>query len=50
MKDDVSYDEVYLNMLLEPLMSCANYTPNFGKNEVDEFTALRFQEVYSADP
>ena len=45
-----SLDSKYLEMLLEPLRTCAKYTPNFGKNETDEFTAARFQEVYGADP
>jgi len=43
-------DSRYLEMLLEPLRTCAKYTPNFGKNESDEFTVTRFQEVYGADP
>ena len=45
-----SFDTKYLELLLDPLRTCAKYTPNFGKNESDEFTAIRFQEVYGADP
>ena len=49
-KKQAERDPKYLELLLEPLRACAQYTPNFGKNDRQEFTIDQFHEVYGADP
>jgi len=49
-KQPSRHDDRYVELLLEPLRTCASYTPNFGKNDKVEFTSERFSTLYGADP
>jgi len=43
-------EERYLNLLLDPLDSCAQYRPKFGTGEEEGVTLERFHIMYSQDP
>lgn len=44
-------DQVYLELILEPIRACAQYKPKFGQgNKGDGLTLEQFQERYRSDP
>jgi len=47
----VKNDQIYRELILEPLRKCADYTPKFGQGQGENgYTLEDFTRVYSADP
>ncbi len=40
----------YLDLLLEPIRLCSDYTPKFGTSNKDGNTLLEFKNLYGSDP
>lgn len=49
-KPPASVERRYLNLLLGPLDSCANYKPKFGTDEADGVSLDQFKKLYGEDP
>lgn len=43
-------DSKYLNILLDPIKVCSQYTPKFGTSKKDGSTLSEFKNLYGSDP
>nr|MCM0589776.1 hypothetical protein [Gloeotrichia echinulata DEX184] len=40
----------YLNILLQPIKLCSEYTPKFGTSNQKGTTLIEFKDLYGSDP
>ena len=43
-------DRHFVDTLIEPIRTCAAYTPKLGTNDLVGIGLAGFQQIYSADP
>jgi len=48
--NEFANDRHFVDTLIEPIRTCAAYTPKLGTNDLDGIGLSGFQQIYSADP